>query len=336
MNAIFQRFVREWLGWWNGLGLFQKTWPVAFVAAYLTVIWSLNGLRQDHFTMSLSLAALYYAGPRIRPVFNLITPFILVGMIYDSQRFYSHLIRSRIHVSEPYEIEKALFGIEMAGKILTPNEWLALHLNPVIDVITGFAYFVFVPQYMLVSAFFYFVVGAREPKWRPLLRAMPWSFLVLNIIGYITYHVYAATPPWYVSQYGFAYPPNDLAPSAAGCVRFDEIMGTSLFKDIYDKSPQVFGAIPSLHVSYPLLATLYAFRLKRLRAFCLGFYLTMCFAAVYLNHHYIIDVFVGSFYALLVGGAFISQHARHVEKKLEGRDVSDNPHQGECCPGRVA
>jgi membrane-associated phospholipid phosphatase len=32
----------------------------------------------------------------------------------------------------------------------------------------------------------------------------------------------------------------------------------------------------------------------------IGFYLSMCFAAVYLDHHWVFDVVVGSLYAIVV------------------------------------
>jgi membrane-associated phospholipid phosphatase len=53
-------------------------------------------------------------------------------------------------------------------------------------------------------------------------------------------------------------------------------------------------------VAYPLQAVFYAFRYGALRGFTLLFYLVMCFSAVYLNHHYILDILWGSVYALLV------------------------------------
>jgi membrane-associated phospholipid phosphatase len=44
----------------------------------------------------------------------------------------------------------------------------------------------------------------------------------------------------------------------------------------------------------------YANRYGALRKFSLFFYLSMCFSAVYLNHHYILDILWGSTYALIV------------------------------------
>jgi membrane-associated phospholipid phosphatase len=37
-----------------------------------------------------------------------------------------------------------------------------------------------------------------------------------------------------------------------------------------------------------------------LRAFTIGFYLLMCFSAVYLNHHYVLDLMWGTTYAILI------------------------------------
>ena len=72
----------------------------------------------------------------------------------------------------------------------------------------------------------------------------------------------------------------------------------------YGKSADVFGAIPSLHIVYPFLALGYGWRLPRFRWVALGYFLLVCFAAVYLNHHYVLDILVGLGVALSVMGAF--------------------------------
>ena len=74
-------------------------------------------------------------------------------------------------------------------------------------------------------------------------------------------------------------------------------------QSFYGKSADVFGAIPSLHVVYPFLATVYGWPLRRFRWVAVGYFLLVCFSAVYLNHHYLIDLFVGLGIALLVMAA---------------------------------
>jgi membrane-associated phospholipid phosphatase len=62
----------------------------------------------------------------------------------------------------------------------------------------------------------------------------------------------------------------------------------------------VYGAYPSLHVTYPLLVSWVTFQvkeLKRARPFAIAFFFLMCLSAVYLQHHYIVDVLLGITYA---------------------------------------
>ena len=72
---------------------------------------------------------------------------------------------------------------------------------------------------------------------------------------------------------------------------------------MYGKTANIFGAIPSLHVAYPMLAVWFSFRIGAARAWAVTFFVVMAFSAVYLNHHYILDVLWGASYALIVGWA---------------------------------
>jgi membrane-associated phospholipid phosphatase len=195
----------------------------------------------------------------------------------------------------------------MGQTVLTPNEWWQLHTHPFLDLITGFAYLVFFTVFILVSAYFVFYLGPRGTSRIPkeILAAkaarMPWAFFWLNMIGYTTYYWYAAAPPWYVAAYGLGPAQLSVQASSAGCLRFDQLLGTHFFSEMYGRAADVFGAIPSLHVAYPLLAAYFAFQFGVLRVFSFLFYLLMCFSAVYLNHHYVLDILWGSTYALLIG-----------------------------------
>lgn len=291
------KLFNEWTTWWSELSFAWKALPLVLVPAYWITLWAIGGLKGDHVFFGAAYLALHYGGPRIRPIYWFAAPFILTGIFYDSLRFYTHLLRGPINVAEPYLIEKAWFGIETAAGRLTPNEWLQTRTHPFLDAISGVAYLGYILQYVLVAG--YFCV-----RFRPQAYVLPWSFLALNILGYITYHLYPAAPPWYVGLYGLDNLVLDVKPSPAGAARFDELFGVTLFAAMYTKGSNVFGAIPSLHAAYPLLAVFYAFRFKSLRVFCVGFCLLMGFAAVYLNHHYVLDVLWGSAYSILVALAF--------------------------------
>lgn len=291
----------------NRLSVTQKVLPLALVLAYWASLFALEGFRGDHFWMGALILALSYSGRVARRLLGFLLPLLLTGIVYDSQRFYSDAIRGRIRVEEPYQFDLRFFGIrDDAGKLLTPNEWWQLHTHWTLDLLTGFFYLTFIAIFVLIAAHFYFrgaKHGTRKHDARFIAWQSPrimWSFLWVNLIGYSTYYWYPAAPPWYVTLHGFGPARLDTPPNPAGCLRFDQLLGTRFFTGMYGRSADVFGAIPSLHVAYPLLAVLFAFKFGELRVFSTLFYLVMCFSAVYLNHHYIIDILWGSAYAVVI------------------------------------
>ena len=259
--------------------------------AYIAVIGGLGGLRLDHVLIgSLGLLDLY--NEKTRRFLRQFFPFIATGAIYDSMRyFYWPAIANRVHVAGPYELERSWFGI--GGR--TPNEWFLAHHWPALDLACGFAYLVFVGEY-LAAAFLLFFRQRSD-----LLRTFAVAFLLVNVLGFATYFIYPVAPPWYVTGYGFGPARLDVQPAAAAASRFDLLLGTHFFDGIYGRGIDVYGAYPSLHVAYPLLVIWATFRARELRwarAPAIGFFLLMCLSAVYLQHHYVIDVLLGIAYAI--------------------------------------
>ena len=299
--------ILHWPVWWRAQSFFKKIIPIGLLGAYLLSLSLLGGLKSDHITLCSILLILSYSGPIFKSLYDFLFPFFLTVVIYDSQRYYSDYIRGPIHVAEPYRFDQLFFGISTPQGILTPNEWWQLHTHPLLDLITGFAYLVFFSVFILNAAYFLFVLGRKGVQHLSAFevthraRMMPWGFFWLNLLGYSTYYWYAAAPPWYVAQYGLGPAQLGVPASTAGCARFDQLLGTHFFSEMYGRSADVFGAIPSLHIAYPLLAVVFAFQFKRARLFCLSFYFLMCFSALYLNHHYMLDILWGSAYALIIG-----------------------------------
>jgi len=285
----------------------KKIAPALIGAAYLGLLFKMHSLRGDHFLITGVTLGLWYSGRRLREVFNFLIPLILVFVVYDSMRFYSSLLRGPIHVREPYLFDKRFFGIkDSMGALLTPNEWCQKHTHWALDLYTGIFYLLFIAIYVLISAYFCFWLPRkgtrlRSPQWIRAQQYTPmWAFFFVNLLGYSTYYWFAAAPPWYVEAHGLGPADLSVQASAAGCLRFDSLLGTHFFTGMYGRATDVFGAVPSLHVAYPLQAAYYSFKYGALRIFTVIFYLSMCFSAVYLNHHYILDLLWGSTYALLV------------------------------------
>ncbi len=306
MTISSENLKKEWLGWWQSLNIAKKIVPLFLLLSYGVTLNHLHGLRSDLIVSALMPTILYYLGPRLYPIFQFTLPLFLTSLIYDSQRYYADYLRGPIHVKEPYEFDKFFFGINTAAGKLTPNEWFQIHTHPILDFICGVAYIIFISFYVGIAAYFRFWASRsgtylRHPR-SILLRApqMMWGFFWLNMVGYSTYYWYAASPPWYVAMYGLGPAKLDVLANVAGCGRFDSLIGVPLFAGWYGKSADVHGAIPSLHIAYPLMAVYYAFRFGALKKLTFGFYFLMCFSAVYLNHHYLLDIIWGSIYAIVV------------------------------------
>ena len=278
---------REWL--LPSRTMKRRILPPAIGLAYIAVIAAAGGLRPDHvFIGLLGLLDLY--NEKTRLFLAQFFPFIATGVIFDSMRyFYWPAIDGRVHVAAPYLFERNWFGI--GGQ--TPNEWLDAHHTAALDLACGFAYLVYVGEYLAI-AFLLFSRGRLHA-----VRTFALCFLAVNVLGFATYFVYPVAPPWYVTQYGLGPARMDIEPAAAAASRFDLLLGTHFFQQMYGRGVDVYGAFPSLHVAYPLIAVWMVFstqELRWLRIPVVLFFLLMCLSAVYLQHHYVIDVLLGMGY----------------------------------------
>jgi len=286
------------------------------VGLYWALLATVAGeVKLDHLMYGGVILVLFHLGPLGRRALLFLLPFILTGVIYDSQRYWGPHVRGTPHVAEPYLLERSLFGIPTPDGPLTLNEWFGRHLHPVLDLIAGGAYLTFVGIFMLLALFLTVRIyrgaafdGAEDiaNDWSSQRRfwsaqALVWCFLIVNVIGYATWYLYPAAPPWYVDAYGIDMLLLDVPASPGRAARFDDLLGTDFFAGMYGYGSNAFGAIPSLHISYPTLSAFFAFRLGALRAPAVGFLAVMCFSAVYLNHHYVIDVILGVLYGLVAG-----------------------------------
>jgi len=280
---------------------FFKYFIFAAVAAYLAALYAVGGLDAAHVLVGGVFIVFSVWSDDSRRLASVVFPFLLYVAVYDSMRWYADYIRSPvIHLRQPYDFDKRFFGINDGAATLTPNEWWQKRTVPFLDFICGLAYtpFFFVGESAVLALYFYF--SGREKR---AVRFV-WVFVAANFIGFSCYYTYPAAPPWYVAAHGFVADFSVHA-SAAGALRFDKLVGMPIMENFYGKSADVFGAVPSLHVVYPYLCLCYTWRvLPRFRWIALAYWLLILFSAVYLNHHYFLDIFVGISIATLTMAAF--------------------------------
>ena len=272
----------------------------ALCIGYLALAQALGGAGPEHFLAVALFLGLSLWSDDSRRLARVAMPFLLYGVVYDSMRWYEDIIRSPIiHLHEPYNFDLRIFGIHTAAGTLTPNEWFQLHTSRVLDFVCGLSYtpFLFIGESVLLAL--YLLYRGQE---RRAVR-FTWVFVISNFVGFSLYYLSPAAPPWYVAAHGFTADLSVRA-SAAGAARFDQLVGLPVMASFYGKSADVFGAIPSLHVVYPMLALLYGWRLPRFRIFAAVYLFLVCLSAVYLNHHYILDILIGFALGLAVMAAF--------------------------------
>lgn len=261
---------------------------VALSVGYLLLSCLLVGFKTDQLVIVALANFLYFLSPVTRKFITGFSIFIIFWVLFDYMKAFPNYWFNPVHIGDLYKAEKILFGIRSGGAVLTPNEYFLLHSNTFLDVLSGVFYLTWVPVPLAFAAFLFF-------RNRRQFLYFSFTFLLVNLLGFVVYYLYPAAPPWYVQLYGFDFI-ADTAGNTAGLTRFDALFGISVFHSIYAKSSNVFAAMPSLHSSYPLLVLYYAMK-NRLGWLANSLFaiitLGIWFAAVYTSHHYLLDVLAG-------------------------------------------
>ncbi len=276
-----------------------------FSISYLLISYILIGFKTDQLFLVGLFNFLYYLSATTRKFILGFTVFIVFWIIFDYMKAFPNYEFNAVHIKELYEFEKSIFGFSNKGMLVTPNEfWLANHTT-FLDILSGVFYLSWIPVPLTFAGILFFY-RKREFFYFSL------TFLLVNLLGFCIYYIYPAAPPWYVQQYGFDFISNTKG-NTAGLSRFDAYFGVEIFKGLYEKSSNVFAAMPSLHSSYPLIVLYYGIRNKLgwinivLAIVTIGIW----FAAVYSSHHYVLDVLAGIGCALL--GIWLFQRILHTK-----------------------
>lgn len=277
---------RRWLG--PGLILF-------YCLSFLSLKLVQHQASPTHLLYLSAIVGLYFLHPALRRFFVLCLPMILYSTLYDFFGMIPFETLMPIHVSEPYQWDQALFGVSVGSKSYLLHEYVFEQLaHPFWDFVTGVVYFLHVPVVLLLVFYFW------KSQSRQLAQRFTMAFLMINFLAFATYFFFPAAAPWYVAHFGFVAPTVPIPGDPAGLVRFEALLGISLFSDNYKISPVVFGAIPSMHAGFATLGWLYTWQAGRIALGWMSLYLSLMYlSALYLQHHYTIDVLWGIAYALL-------------------------------------
>jgi len=253
---------------------------------YLLVSFFLIGFKTDQLVLAAIFNLFYFASALSRKFILGFSIFIVYWIIFDYMKAFPNYTFNEVHIGDLYNTEKRLFGTGV--QMVTPNEYWLAHQNSLLDVMTGIFYLCWIPVPLAFAAYLFF-------KDKKIFLQFSLTFVLVNFIGFTIYYTYPAAPPWYIQLHGNTFIPGTPG-NSAGLARFDQFFGVGVFKNLYEKSSNVFAAMPSLHSSYPLIVVYYEFKKKAgltARIIFVTVMLGIWFAAVYTSHHYVLDVLAG-------------------------------------------
>jgi hypothetical protein len=279
-------------------GLGWRLAVLLLLVAYFIHIDNAMKVRPDHAFLSLLVVALVLGNAR-RFLIDW-SPFIVLWIAYDFMRGVVDDLAGQIHVLEPYLLEARLF--RWLGGGLIPNFWWVemqrVHAGApwkqFLDTLCSGFYAMHMAAPIVLAWIFWNTLRDRALFYRFVL-----PFSLVTWMSFATYFLYPAAPPWYVLDFGFVQPePSFKGAGAGNLVAADQWIGFPLFESVYKHmNPNKFAAIPSLHSAFPLLVFIFAVKRWRWRALLVGLYpLGVWFSAVYLNHHYLIDIILAWIY----------------------------------------
>lgn len=233
-----------------------------------------------------AVAALSAAGLRWRSRrfwVEVLLPFALLLLAYRGLSGFARGLRpEQINIFNLIAWERALcFGV-------IPSAWLQARLfdrgwTIVLDAVCNLLYLSHFVAPVAAAAW----IRSRRPTHfgRYLL-----GFFLLAYLGFATYLMFPAAPPWWATRFGYL-----AGPDAVSLEHFI-IPPETMFK-----TPNPLAAMPSMHCAYPLFIALSALSLWGRRALrWLLLPAGVGFAVVYLGHHYVVDVVAGYLYAAAV------------------------------------
>jgi hypothetical protein len=235
-------------------------------------------------------------------------PILLILVAYAVLHELADTMVPRAHVDPQLAFDEWLFGTAPTVQ-LQRELWNAAHVHWY-DYLTWLVYLSHFFVTLTVAVVLWFVARSEFLRFRALI-------LTVTFLGFATYLLYPAFPPWLASTRG------DM-PETVRVVR--EVWLHLDLKDVAavfgEKSNYAFpvGALPSLHAAWPFMVMLFFWsRAGWWRILLAGYALAMAFTLVYTADHFVFDILLGWLYASFVYAGFSWWWGRHSAKNRQNR-----------------
>lgn len=264
---------------------------------FLLFLVSIGDARPEHYIITALLTGLAVGTVATRSLLLAAAPGIAIAFGYEVIRYLRPLFvtADRVLGCEVRAAEQALFGFGTGG---TPADLFSVYNSAAADLFFALPYTLFWAVVVVYAGVLFF-------RNRAGMQRYLWVLALTHAVAFVIWMLLPVAPPWYVRAYGCLIDP-EARPAAAALARIDARFGITYFAEFYSRAPTVFGAMPSLHVSFPAAALAAAWHSARApeRVVHLGLTVWMLVASVYLDHHWLLDgvltlLIVATVYAVL-------------------------------------
>jgi hypothetical protein len=218
-------------------------------------------------------------------------PLAVVLGVYDLLRGHADGLLFDAHFRPQLEADRLLFLGTVPTVWLQDQLWRGASQLRWYDYATWTVYMsYFVATYLLAGAL-WFVARARFRRYIATVS-------LLAAMGFVTYALFPAAPPWLASREGeLDWTTRSIGP-ISGEIPFVSLSWEQLFERGSEYSNPV-AAVPSLHAAYTLLIALVLWRSAGWgRPMLAAYPVAMAFALVYTAEHYVSDILLGWVYAV--------------------------------------
>jgi PAP2 superfamily len=292
--------------------------PAAYGVALAVFLWR-DGIwfARDRLLMWIVLGLLAFSVTDLRRwargVLVEWLPFALILWAYDLLRGMADDLWFSVHYLPQLRVDEWLAG----GT--APTVWLQEHLWHGAGHLQWYDYaswLVYVSYFLstyIVAAALWFFAPAR-------FRRYVATVALMAMMGFLTYALFPAAPPWLASEVGHLEPTTRLT----GYV-WSEIP-IAHFNSLFERGSQYanpVAAVPSLHAAYTLLIVLFLWRSAgRFRPLLALYPVAMTFALVYMSEHYVSDILLGWIYAVFAFWAVNAAADRFGQRRTQSEPAT--------------
>ena len=208
-------------------------------------------------------------------------PFLFVGVMFEDLSAVGGRIAGTVHDIAPILFERSFLGGTVACT------WLQQHI--------GLGFFGrALGTALSLEYLFHFAAPLVAGMWlwirhRERFGTFVGAYILVMGLGFIGYLVYPEMPPWLAANRGFLPPVHRIVVETLQSVDFGSFYAGA--------DPEPNAAMPSLHVSVPMVVALSVISVRgwrrRMSWLWLLYPATISFGVIYLGEHYISDVVVG-------------------------------------------